>query len=100
MATNLPKGTDWSQYFDPAAFNTPSGAGQQPGTKGYDPILGGALGGIGGFIGDLFGSDPSFKPYVDANGNYVFTNPKKNNPVPVASVPGASLKPSSTYKQT
>lgn len=47
----------------------------------------------------IFGGDkPSWKPYVDANGNYVWKDPSKANPVPLAEVPGAPLTPSKTYR--
>lgn len=52
------------------------------------------------FLGGLFGGDDNeFKPYIDDNGNYVWTDPKKRNPVPQATVPGASKTPSGTYKK-
>lgn len=56
---------------------------------------------IGGMLSGLFGSSgPTWKPYVDSNGNYVWNNPKKNNPVPVTTVPGANLAPNKTYRQS
>lgn len=89
----------YAQYFDPSAFVTPPGRGNQPGKPGSNivrdmDIIGGA---VFNPIADLFGDDPPkpvWKPYVDAHGNYVWANPKKKNPVPIATVPGAPLKPS------
>lgn len=89
----------YQQYFDPTAFNTPKGAGNQGSsgsTLGTLAFLSGDLGGSS-LLDSLFGSKASFKPYIDANGNYVWANPNQRNPVPVANTPGASLKPSSTY---
>jgi hypothetical protein len=55
--------------------------------------------GIGGMIASLFGSPkPKWDPYIQ-DGQYYFANPKSQNPVPVATVPGASLKPSKTATQ-
>ncbi len=68
---------------------------------GKDPITGfnpfDPLDMFGGLFG---GNDNSWKPYVDENGNYVWNDPNKNNPVPVTNVPGASLKPDSVYRKT
>lgn len=90
---NLP--SNWDQYFDPSSFQAPNGAG--PTHSGGNGILDSILGGIG--IGGLFGGgSSSFKPYIDANGNYVSSPPNKNNPVPVTQIPGASLKPNKPYK--
>lgn len=100
MATNANLPSNWDQYFDPSAFNAPAGAGQP---KSSGSSLGGSLldwspGNIFGNISAIFGGgDPSFKPYIDANGNYVFGPPNKVNPVPVTQVPGAKLKPNKTY---
>lgn len=100
MATNANLPSNWDQYFDPSAFNVPAGAGQP---KGKGSSLGGSLldwspGNIFGNLDALFGGgSPSFKPYIDANGNYVSGPPSKVNPVPVTNVPGAKLKPNKTY---
>lgn len=97
MATNaLP--SNWDQYFDPSAFNVPAGAGQPKSSGGGigQTLLDLSPGNLFG-LGDLFGGSPSFKPYIDANGNYVFGSPSKVNPVPVTNVPGAKLKPNKTY---
>lgn len=109
----------FAQYFsDPSAFNVPAGFGQQkpsPGTLDNLQHSGitGALSNLN-LIGDIAGGDPfmdaisslfggggsSFKPYIDANGNYVFAPPKTTNPVPVTNVPGAQLKPNKSYRQS
>lgn len=118
---NLP--SNWSQYFDPSAF---AGGGFTGGNAGgFDlsqlqpnpisnpnPIYGATssllgsgvasqLDPISGFISSLFGSGgaPSWKPYVDKSGNYVWANPKNYNPVPLTHVPGSALRPNKTYKQ-
>lgn len=61
-----------------------------------DPVGFNILKGFG-----LFGDDEeSWKPYWDENGNYVWEDPKKKNPVPKADVPGASVAPSKAYRKT
>lgn len=56
---------------------------------------------VGGLFGSLFGGGgQKWKPYVDSNGQYVWNNPKQANPVPVTSVPGATLKPNKTFRQS
>lgn len=109
----------YSQYFDPSAFQTPEGYGQQPSNTNSltgNPLMdagvsassfgisdlasgnymGALMPGLGSLMGGLFGGGEGggWKPYVDANGNFVWTDPKKKNPVPIATVPGAPLKPS------
>jgi hypothetical protein len=125
MAISPSLAAQFSQYFDPSAFNIPSNAGYQGGGNGglsmssFQPsftnpnpaysvtsgLLGsdvaGAIDPIGGLFGSLFGGGgPSWKPYVDKSGNYVWNDPHHANPVPVTSVPGATLKPNKTYRQS
>jgi hypothetical protein len=55
-------------------------------------------GGFSDLLGGLFGSSkPSWKPYLDENGNYFWRNPNSANPVPLSNIPGASIKPSKEY---
>lgn len=54
--------------------------------------------GLGSIINMFGGGGGGFSPYVDANGNYVWTNPNNRNPVPVANVPGAPLRPNRAYR--
>lgn len=58
------------------------------------------LAGAGDWVGDLFGSSKEWQPYIDDNGNWVWKNPNRANPVPVANIPGAQRNPSKTYRQT
>lgn len=53
--------------------------------------------GLHGILSQIFGGGPSWKPYADSNGNYYWTNPAQRNPVPIANIPGAPLKPNKTY---
>jgi hypothetical protein len=58
-------------------------------------------GGFSDLIGSLFGkkkTTQSFKPYIDAQGNYVWTNPQSANPVGLTDIPGASQAPSAEYQ--
>lgn len=119
MAQNsLP--SNWNQYFDPSAFTNPNGSGgssngfnlsnlnpsfsnPNPAFSTTSSLFGNDVASqidpIGGLLGGLFGGGgSSFKPYIDANGNYVYADPRKHNPVPVTQVPGASLAPNKTYK--
>lgn len=117
---------EFAQYFDPSAFSAPNGFGNQSGGNGGlslssfepnpisnpNPAFGvtsslfgngvaSTLDPISGFISGLFGGGgPKWKPYVDSNGNYVWTNPNKANPVPVSSVPGSNLAPNQAYRQS
>lgn len=53
-----------------------------------------------GIFNSLFGKKkkaPAWQPYVDANGNYVWTNPNTSNPVPLSGIPGANVRPSAEY---
>jgi len=53
-----------------------------------------------GIFNSLFGrrrSAPAWQPYVDANGNYVWTNPTQANPVPLSEIPGSNVRPSAEY---
>lgn len=56
-------------------------------------------GGFSDLLGGLFGKDdaPRFQPYVDAQGNYVASDPRYTNPVPVTGIPGATQAPSAEY---
>jgi hypothetical protein len=57
-------------------------------------------GGFSDLIGGLFGrrrNRTSWQPYVDANGNYVWTNPTQANPVPLSEIPGSNVRPSAEY---
>lgn len=47
----------------------------------------------------LFGGDekPQWNPYAQ-NGQYYWGNPANNNPVPIATVPGANQAPDKTYR--
>ena len=85
----------FAQYFsDPSAFNVPSGLGRQvTTTTNSGGLFGGLLGGGGSSTSE------SWKPYIDANGNYVWKNPNTNVPVPVSSVPGASIAPNTQATQ-
>jgi hypothetical protein len=48
----------------------------------------------------IFGSSkPAFKPYVNAQGQYVYSDPSQRNPVPVANIPGAPLYPNKNYRK-
>lgn len=91
----------YAQYFDPSAFNVPAGGGAHSSSGNTLPLaatIGDPIG--GGLLNSLLGGDEtSWNPYIDENGNYVFADPARRNPVPVATTPGASLKPSSTYRK-
>src|SRR5689334_8366286 len=89
-------------YSDPSAFQSPGNAGQYRIRNQYhdaltDPVATGAgvpefgkyLNPLGGVFASFFGNETGWKPFVDAQGNYVFSNPQNRNPVPVAGVPGA-----------
>mgnify|MGYP007100085682 CR=1 FL=1 len=57
-------------------------------------------GGFSDVLGSIFGSkkkQPAWQPYVDASGNYVWTNPNTSNPVPLSGIPGANVRPSAEY---
>lgn len=57
-------------------------------------------GGFSDVLGGIFGRRrrrPAWQPYVDANGNYVWTNPNVANPVPLSGIPGANVRPSAEY---
>ncbi len=98
--TNNTLPSNWNQYFDPSAFSAPPGAGAPKGGSGGG-LLNTAfdLSPFSPGIFDLFGGGaPSFKPYIDAQGNYVYADPSKHNPVPVTNVPGANLAPNKTYR--
>lgn len=95
----------YSQYIAPSAYqgNVPSTGGPRGGGGG-DNGLGFMLGdpvGVG-MLQDLFGGGggPSWQPYIDPEtGQYVWTDPNRRNPVPIANVPGAPLSPSGVYKK-
>lgn len=59
------------------------------------------LGPITHLFGGLFGGNdgPTWQPYAQ-NGQYYWNDPSQANPVPIANVPGATLKPSKVYRQT
>lgn len=62
--------------------------------------IGTALLGGGPFLSRLFGRKaeaPQFQPYVDSNGNYVWTPPQNANPVPLSNIPGVSAAPTAEY---
>lgn len=89
---------DYSSYLDPKSFQGPN-----PFYAGASSFLGedvaSFLDPIGGLVSGLFGDDEKkWKPYVDKYGNYVWTDPRKSNPVPLASTPGARLSPSKQYR--
>lgn len=88
----------YGKYFDPTGFSSPANL-----TKGGSGVKDTLIKGLSmgdPVFGSLFGGDkPSWKPYIDAQGKYVWTNPKSANPVPVASVPGAKLKPQKAYRK-
>lgn len=85
------KGGGSSSNWDPLKM----AMGQDPIT-GFNPLD--PFGITDGLFGG--GDEPQWQPYVDANGNYVWNNPKQNNPVPVTDVPGARLSPNSIYLKT
>lgn len=84
-----------------------SGGGNNGGLLGSsflstgDPtgITSSILGGLG--LGSIFGGDskPSWQPYTQ-NGMRYWSNPNSANPTPVSNVPGATVNPSHTYRQT
>jgi hypothetical protein len=62
----------------------------------YDPSGGlGLLQSLGLFGGD----ENTFQPYINEQGQYVFQDPNRRNPVPVSNVPGASLAPDRSGRQ-
>lgn len=90
-----------SPSYAPSYGQVSTTGGPTPHTTNDWLSIGDPLG--GGFLSDLFGfgDKAGFKGYQDANGNWVFAPPGKRNPIPLARVPGASLKPGGTaLKQT
>lgn len=89
---------DFTSFMDPKSFSGPN-----PLYAGASSLLGddiaGMLDPLSGLLSGLFGGGESWKPYIDEQGNYVWRDPKKHNPVPVATVPGASLKPDKGYRK-
>jgi len=112
-----------NNYYNGAVGST--GGPQSPNNSGgflpnLNPFYSGSNSGIGGIISNpatnpgafldpvgtgllasLFGGNQStFKPYINAQGNYVWTDPNQRNPVPIANLPGASLSPNKTYRDS
>lgn len=54
-------------------------------------------GGVSGFFNKKKSKPPVFQPYVDAQGNYVSSDPRFVNPVPLTGIPGAMQAPTAEY---
>src|SRR5258708_7551280 len=95
--TTVPYNDPFAAYYsDPSAFNAPAGYGNVQTTS--QGLFGGMGGGgmslpsgienipiIGSLLQSIFGGkqQTNFKPYIDANGNYVWAPPSDKVPVPV-----------------
>jgi len=59
-------------------------------------------GGFSDLLGGLFGSKkkPTWQPYINEQGQYVWTDPQSANPIPLSGIPGSSMAPTAEYTDT